>query len=351
MKTRRFLLIIAIVVLAALAVAFFLTRGRAGAGPGGALPRLSPPEQALMQSLGPEQRRDVMARYAAAIAEGKKPRLADFMPQATYAVKASVAKLGTLQSYLDVNGDVVARTNVEVFPDIGGRLTELRVALGDKIAKGQLIAVIDPSKPGSSYAPSAVEAPIAGTVTAIEAARGATVSTATVLAKVGILDEVEIHANIRERDVASIRTGMKARIEFEAFAGQAFAATITHASPVLDATSRAQKIVLALDESTTRILPGMYAKVRIFTEAHVNKVIVPSSAVLERYGEYYAYVVSRKESVDRVELRKITKGLTVDDKVEVASGLAAGDTVVTAGQSALSDGALVRIVSAEGGAR
>jgi len=324
----------------------------ARAGGPGALPAgMSQAERSLLQSLTADQRQDVLARYQAAIAEGKKPRLADFMPETTYSVKAAVAKRATVQTYLDINGDVTTRTNVEVYPDIGGKLTELRVSLGDKVEKNQAIATVDPSKPGAAYAPSSVRSPIAGTVTAVNVSQGSTVSTGTAIVKVGILEDIEIHADIRERDVSSVTAGMWAQARFEAFSGEVFGAAVIHVSPVVDATARTQEIVLTFSNRDPRILPGMYARVRIFTVAHVDRITIPLSAVIERYGKYYVYVVSKKESVDRAELREISRGLTVDEVVEVTGGLEEGERVVTSGQAALGDGALLRIVSSEGGVK
>jgi membrane fusion protein (multidrug efflux system) len=383
MKTRRFIIVFIVLIIVGLGAAYFFSRGNGGAqagGPGapgapggagapsgmpggapsgapdgaggpGGMPRMSPQEMSLMQSLTAEQQKDVMARYSAAKADGKDVRLADFMPENTYSVKAAAARIGTVQSYIDVNGDVTTKTNVEVYPDIGGKLTELRVGLGDHVAKDQVIAMVDPSKPGSNYAASSVAAPITGTVTQINVSKGSTVGTGTVIAKVGILDEIEVHAQIRERDIAAVKAGQKAKVGFEAFAGETFWTTISYVSPVVDTVSRTLEIILTFSAKDTRILPGMYARVRLYTEAHVNKVTIPLSAIIERYGKYYVYVISRKETVDRVELREISRGLTVDDVVEILSGVKAGESVVASGQSPLSDNALVRIVSTEGGAQ
>jgi hypothetical protein len=119
---------------------------------------------------------------------------------------------------------------------------------------------------------------------------------------------------------------------------------------VLDATSRTRTATIVLAAKDGRIDPGMYARIRIYTEARVGVVAIPEEAIFERYGKSYVYVAARKSDADRAELREIARGTVVDGVVEVKSGVAAGELVVTAGRTALGDGALLRIVSGQGAA-
>ncbi len=349
MKARPFVITLVILLAAAAVAAFVLTRG----GPGGSsAAALSPAEQGLLRTLAPDQRKDVLARYAAARAaaeaSGKKVRLAQFMPETAFSVKVTVATRATLQSYLDANGDVTAETNVSVYPDIGGRLVDLRVAPGDRVSKDQVIAQVDPSKPGATYALSSVRAPLSGTVTAVSAPAGSTVTTATSIARVGALDAVEIHVDIREKDTAAVVRGIRGIARLEAFPGQSFPLTVARLSPVVDPASRTRQAVLTLDAPDPRVLPGMFARVRLYTRAHANRVTVPARALVERSGEHVAYVAVQKDGVDRAELRNVTRGVTVDEAVEIVAGIEEGERVVVAGQAALGDGALLRIVATEG---
>ena len=75
-----------------------------------------------------------------------------------YSVKTQVLGNGQfLRDYLELTGDVVTETNVDVFPDTGGRLAVVHVQVGYSMVKGKtIIAEVDPSKPGASYAMSPV---------------------------------------------------------------------------------------------------------------------------------------------------------------------------------------------------
>jgi len=336
---------IAAVAILAVAAAVFIAKGRGGADPAAAL---SPAERSLLASLAPDQQRQVLAAYASAKAAGKNPRFADLMPESAYSVKVAEAKRATLASYIDQSGDVVAETSVDVYPDIGGRIASLAVEIGDRVRKGDVIAQIDPSTPGSLYSLSPVHSPISGTVTAMGVKTGAKVGTSTAVATVGVLDRLQIKTLVRERDVAAIKVGQRVVATFDAYPGEKFEASVARLSPVLDPTSRSRTATVVLAGDDGRIDPGMYARLRIYTEARVGVVAVPEEAIFERYGKVYAFVAVRKGDADRAELREIAKGATVDGVVEAKGGIEAGERVVTAGRTALGDGALLRIASGLG---
>ncbi|HMQ56235.1 MAG TPA: hypothetical protein PKD98_29410, partial [Anaerolineae bacterium] len=77
-------------------------------------------------------------------------------------------------------------------------------------------------------------------------------------------------------------------------------------------------------------------------QENVNTVIVPRSAVLQESDPPLVYVVTDE---GRVEARNVNTGLFDSQRVEILSGLRAGEIVVTAGQSNLLDGAKVEVVN------
>ncbi|MDR2898063.1 MAG: biotin/lipoyl-binding protein, partial [Spirochaetaceae bacterium] len=87
-----------------------------------------------------------------------------------FAVNTLKVSEGTLDDYLEFGGDVVASSSVDVVPDASGRLAVLHVAVGDRVNRNQIIAEIDPSRPGMTYSLAPVRAPIEGTVTSLPVA-------------------------------------------------------------------------------------------------------------------------------------------------------------------------------------
>jgi membrane fusion protein, multidrug efflux system len=285
---------------------------------------------------------------SAKLSAGGPPGSGDTTQSEAKAVKAKAAALKTLHPYIDEGGDVQASINVSVYPDIGGKLAGLKVAVGDSVVKGAAIASVDPSKPGSNYAISAVTAPITGTVTSVLAELGETVSTSTSIATVGVIDDLEIVLNLPERDSAKAQKGMSATVSLEAIPSETFAATVARVSPVLDAASRTREVTLKLSKPDDRVAAGMYATVRLFTTPLERRIVVPSDAVTTRNDETFVYAVTDVDGKKTAKKLVVSTGTSVDDEIEITKGVVANDLIVYEGQDLLSDGSEVSVVN-EGG--
>jgi len=276
---------------------------------------------------------------------GKRPTRSG--AASTFSVRTAAITRGTIQDYIETNGDIVVDSTVDVNPYVAGKLVSIRVLLGARVEAGQLLAEIDPSTPGSTYTVNPVNAPISGTITSLPASVGSKVSTTSVVARIGVLDSTGLQASARipERYVGVLRTGLKAAVSLEAYPGINFAATVTRVSPVVDSTSRTKEIRLSFDRADPRINAGMYAKIRLNTTSYQDRLTVSENAIQSDSTGDYVFVVGADSTVAR---RKVDLGVTVDGIVEVKSGLKEGDTVIIEGASVLTDGARVKIVAASG---
>lgn len=260
-------------------------------------------------------------------------------------VRVAKAQRRTLQAYIEVNGDVLSENSVAVLPDAGGRLVTLKVQVGSTVHKGDLIAEIDPSKPGTTYSLSPVYAPISGAVTAVPLSVGASVSTSTSIATVGAIDKLEIQTKIPERYVGQLKVGLAAEVTLEAFPGETFLARVSRVAPIVDPASRTKTITLGFVKADDRINPGMFARVKLNTLAYPDRIAVNQQAITLLGGASNVYVLKEDNTV---ALRKIETGVTVDEWTEVKQGLSDGETVVVQGQQTLSDGAKVNVVADSG---
>lgn len=289
------------------------------------------------------------------IAETRRPEVV--MPAAAatlFTVRTENAELRTLQAYIEVNANIVSAHQVAVMPDANGLLTAMRVELGDMVQSGQLVAEVDPSRPGAIFSISPVHAPVSGMVVTTPATMGSTVSTATSLMTLAVGGAIEIHALIPERDVGQLRTGLGAEARLEAFPGQVFNATLTQIAPVVDPVSRTKRVILTFTGPHQGINPGMFARVRLNTRTHANVVSVPQEAVVEHRGRTVAFVLN--DNVDGneingipagtpfVEMREISAGVNINREIEITSGLVPGEAVVVQGQQFLADGTPVRVI-------
>lgn len=85
----------------------------------------------------------------------------------------------------------------------------------------------------------------------------------------------------------------------------------------------------------------MFADVTFHTDTSDNTIVIPTEAILTSGDVQYVYVVED----DTAKYIEVQTGLTGKGVTEVTSGLTEGEQLVTVGQSYLSDGAPVRIVS------
>jgi multidrug efflux pump subunit AcrA (membrane-fusion protein) len=262
--------------------------------------------------------------------------------ETVYAVRTMTVEKRDIQEYLEVNGDVITETSVDIFPDMAGKLVKLNVMLGGAVKKGEVIAEIDPSKPGLAYALSPVKAPISGTVTSVSGKIGATVGTASVIAQVGQVDRIQVKTFIPEREIGKVRVGQSACVTFEAYPGRVYSARVSRLSPVVDPVTRTKEVRLSFLTTAENLSVGMFGRVRINTKLHAGRLVVPEDVVVRQDGKPAVFVLAGD---GRVEKREIITGVSVDGVLEISGGLREGEIVVSEGQSLLEDGSKVRVVS------
>ncbi|MBP5739372.1 MAG: efflux RND transporter periplasmic adaptor subunit, partial [Spirochaetia bacterium] len=198
----------------------------------------------------------------------KEEAAAPVARERVYAVVTQPASVAALQDSIEINGEVDVKTNVAIYPEIGGKLVSLTVEVGDRVQKGQVIATVDPSKPGYSYVMSPIKSTISGVVTQVISRVGTTLTTSTGIVTVGDMDNLIIRANIPERNVGELKKNLTADIFFPAYPGTAFKAHITWISPVVDPASRSKQIELTLDKKDSRINIGMFPKIKLYTTVY-----------------------------------------------------------------------------------
>ncbi|TVQ24763.1 MAG: efflux RND transporter periplasmic adaptor subunit [Spirochaetaceae bacterium] len=247
----------------------------------------------------------------------------------------------TMVNSIRVNAEIEPVSTVDVFVETTGELTELNVSRNDRVSRDQVIGQVDPSRAGQRFAPSAIRAPISGTVVQISFRVGAQVSPQAPIARIATTDQLEILANVPERHVSSLRRGVRATVELDSFPGEQFPARITQLSPMVNPQTRTLETTLRFDRSDSRIRPGMFARVDIVVDERPNALVVPQSAIVRRDVRPFVYVLNDEDMAER---RDVRTGLELDGNAEILEGLSTGDRVVVRGQNLLEPGARVRVV-------
>jgi multidrug efflux pump subunit AcrA (membrane-fusion protein) len=261
------------------------------------------------------------------------------------AVRARQVELGTIENSVVLGGEVLASSQAPMYPVVAGKLIELRVKAGDRVQKGQVIARIDPSRPGDSFFASPVTSTVAGTVLSTPLSVGDTVQTGTVICVIGDVNRLRVETFVPERFSVNMRIGLPAQARFEAIPGETFPAVVDEMSPVLDPASRTRRILLGFTGAPDpRVMAGMYATLSLVTNSRADVPVIPRQSLINTYGSWIVYVIEGSGETTAARRREVTTGLENEEMVEITGGIGTGDRVVVEGQTFLSDGDPVRIV-------
>ncbi|MDR2136489.1 MAG: efflux RND transporter periplasmic adaptor subunit [Treponema sp.] len=268
-------------------------------------------------------------------------------PIPIFAVNTTGAAQGPIQDYLALSGDIIAGSTVDTYPEAAGKITRLYVAVGSRVAKGAPIATVDPSRPGMRYVESVVRAPIGGTVISLPAQVGMTVSQQVSLAKIAGGGGLEVRLYVAERFISRISLRQPCEIALDAWPGEVFRGTVHEIAPTVDPASRTMEVRINVENPESKLKTGMFAKVRLITETKDNVVKIPATALVQRFGESFVFVVEPDNSGSGgfvARRRDIVPGILVDGVLEIREGLEPRDEVIVRGQTLLQEGARVNII-------
>jgi membrane fusion protein (multidrug efflux system) len=141
--------------------------------------------------------------------------------------------------------------------------------------------------------------------------------------------------------LSKLRPGLELNATTPALSQERFSGTVTGIDSRVNPVDRSVKVRARLDNSALRLKPGLLMNVELLDERR-EALVIPESAVIHYQREHYVFLVVG-ESEKRVERRDITVGLRVPGFVEVLSGLAAGDVVVTEGLASVREGDRVTV--------
>ena len=255
----------------------------------------------------------------------------------SFNIKTASVKRDDISSKLTLSGDVEASVSIDVYPEASGELSALYVEVGSWVREDQVIAKVDPSRPGMNYAESPVEAPISGTITAINSDPGAAVGSQMPLVTIGDISSLVITTNVPERYIYMVEKGQTAWITTSASPGFEYEARVASIAPVVNPTSRTLEIELNIIGKTP-IKAGMFVGIELRTSTSKDSLIIPEKAIHFRDDGTFVYRING----DRAEKIEVITGLKDSGLVEITEGLAEGDSIAVAGVSLLSDGAKVR---------
>jgi len=318
-------------------------------------------------------------------------------------VTAFAAKKTVFNHYLEIQGDVETKKNIILYPEYNGVLTRIYVREGQKVRKGQLLAVIDDGGLSQQVAQMEVQASLAKTTferqerlwnqkigseiqylqakTNYEAQQNAVNQMRAQLGKTtirapfsGIVDDViteqgtvvsagqseiirlidlgdmYIKANIPESYLSNVSEGKTVLVYFPVL-GDTIEATIRQVGNYINPSNRTFRIEVNIPNKDKKIKPNLTAKLKINDYTNPDAIMIPQSIISENAeGDQYVYVTNQTNILSQAIARRVIveTGKTQGDYVEILKGLANGDTIILEGARSVKDGQTVEIKTGSG---
>ncbi len=290
-------------------------------------------------------------------------------PNPVLLVSAARAEVHPMTSELRLLGKTVAMRHVIIRAPTAGRVTGMKLASGDSVRKGQIVAhvvnreieaaeaglevarKIDPQDAAAlsasvgRYNHSAgipVVAPESGVVSQPPVTSGQMVADLDTL--VDLIDPASLYVDtsVPLSQLSLVRPGMAATVTTPFRPGVEFPARVAAILPNFDAASASSAVRTDFTGAERIAEAGAPVEVRVEVASAPDAIVVPAAALFQDQGadRYHVFVIGADGRAHRTDIKA---GLRDRDLVQVTAGIKAGDLVVTSGGYALSDGLGVRV--------
>ncbi len=299
----------------------------------------------------------------------------------------------TFEHYIDIQGSVDAKENVDATAQIPGIVKAIYVREGQTVAKGQALAQVDDQVLRSSIAElqtrldlanvlfqkqsnlwkqqigselqyldaksskealekgmatmkdqlaqARIVAPISGTVDAVIARVGTSAAPGQPAFRIVNSNNLQVVANVAESFAGKVKTGAEVLLTFPDI-NKEQRTRIGFASKTIDPVSRTIRVEIPLKGSAD-LHPNMIAQLRIIDYKTNDAVVVPVSVIQYSLGKPYVLTVKGSGNKLQAVRNNIEIGRTYNDKAEIKSGLQAGDRIITSGFQGVNDNDFVKL--------
>ena len=300
--------------------------------------------------------------------------------------------------YVQVQGSVKSDELINIFPEFSGIIKNIYVKSGDIVKKGQRLIKIDDGglkeqlsqleisfeltktsferqkrlwdqnigseirflesktmyetqKQGikqlkKQIKKTLIEAPFSGTIDNVVAKKGEVVYPGrSNLMMLLNLDNLYVESNIPEKYIASINSGNKAILYFPVL-DKTILTTVRQSGNYINPINRTFKIELDIEKNNLNIKPNLNSKININDYSNKKALMINQNFIsIDSENKEYVYKIYEKNNKTYVSKTIISTGKNDGMKIEVLSGLNAGDKVVSEGIRKLVDNARVQIIN------
>lgn len=308
-------------------------------------------------------------------------------------VETTTVIQGDVSSFYSTTATLEAPLEANVVTRISGLIESINVEEGDRVTKGQLLAVIDAKRQRYDLARSQAEveiiqqelnrlkkmsnkefisadsmakleynlqaaiakrdlaalqveesmvrSPIDGVVAKRFVKQGNMAKEFDDLFYVVNQDELYGIVHLPEIQLNSLRLGQDAQLFINKQSENSIDAKVLRISPIVDAQSGTFKVTLSVPNQDAKLKAGMFTRVELRYDTHTDVITVPYNAVVNQDNQFALYVIDG-ENASR---REVSLGYREADTVEVTSGIEPGEQIVIRGHQNLKDQSLVEVIS------
>lgn len=295
---------------------------------------------------------------------------------------------GTFKHFVELQGTIDAKNNVQVSPKSGGVVTAVYVKEGDNVRAGQPIAKVDDqllresisevktqmslantifekqaslwkqqigteiqylqaknnketlerrlSTLNAQLSQSTVTAPISGVVDQVTVKVGQSAAPGVGLVRVVNLSQLKVVAKVADTYSGSVRKGDAVLVEFPDV-NRTLNSRISFVATTVDPATRTFTIEAPLP-SDNALKPNMLARIKINDATQSNTIVINQNLIQSTENGQLVYVAVNEGGKKVAKAKTVKTGQAYGGKIAVMQGLQAGDQIVTAGYQDLVDG-------------
>jgi len=153
------------------------------------------------------------------------------------------------------------------------------------------------------------------------------------------VDPLKVTAEIPEKMGPWIKNGQPVELHVDAYPTEIFTGTVSRISPAVNTATRAFPFEALIPNKNAQLKPGTFARVHIESGKTDEVMTLPYAALQYRYGVNRAFVVAG----DKLAARELKVGDRMGDRIEIVSGVKAGEQVAISDVEKLVDGTKVTV--------
>lgn len=195
----------------------------------------------------------------------------------------------------------------------------------------------------AQLAKTSIKAPFAGTLGLRQVSLGDYIQPGQPLVNLEAIEQLKVEFSIPEKYLAEVKTGQKVELQSDAYPQRTFAAKVYAIDPHVNEQSRSLVVRGLLDNAGHQLFPGQFVKVQLSVATRANALFIPEQALIPQPTTKLVFKV-----IDgKAQMVPVETGTRIKGWVEITSGLAAGDVVVTGGHQKIGPGSPVHALPAD----